>query len=240
MSKFKSRKWVKEAHSLNATICIMKLKTKITHVSKKCHHHCQIQELRLQVVKEWENWLTSWKLKRFMKLWKFWASLKGYNSSNNHDLWVIIPLVLTFPRLNSIFIWEIYQSEEFLLKHLHNHRQIHTNPITKGRFKELQSGEASFILNMAQKMDIAAILASLRYLGRLWQYFGAWYCMPWTSQGVKVKGKLHRSNCLVLKRSHNVFWRKLRRPRNIWWASQFRGGLWVWNTERGHGRQNNS
>jgi hypothetical protein len=38
MLKFKTRKWVKEIHSLNATICIVKPKAKITHVSKKCHH----------------------------------------------------------------------------------------------------------------------------------------------------------------------------------------------------------
>jgi hypothetical protein len=33
--------------------------------------------------------------------------------------------------------------------------------------------------------------------------------------------------------------RRLGGCRNIWWASQFRGALWVWNTERGHARQKN-
>jgi hypothetical protein len=35
------------------------------------------------------------------------------------------------------------------------------------------------------------------------------------------------------------WWEGLARNVNIWWASQFRGGLWVWNTERRHGRPKN-
>jgi hypothetical protein len=43
-----------------------------------------------------------------------------------------------------------------------------------------------------------------------------------------------------LKRSHHILvWRRLVRHVNMWWASQFRGALWVWNRERGHGTQKN-
>ncbi len=52
----------------------------------------------------------------------------------------------------------------FLLKRPHNHRQMQTNPITKVRLKELQSGETSFILNIAQRMAIAANLSKLEKL----------------------------------------------------------------------------
>jgi len=77
MLKFKRRKWVKEVHSLNATICIVKPKTKITHLSKKCHHiatKSRMPNLSFKIVsckKIRKLALTSWKLKGFMKLWKF-------------------------------------------------------------------------------------------------------------------------------------------------------------------------
>jgi hypothetical protein len=41
---------------------------------------------------------------------------------------------------------------------------MQTNPITKVRLKELQSGETSFILNIAQRMAIAANLSKLEKL----------------------------------------------------------------------------
>jgi hypothetical protein len=41
---------------------------------------------------------------------------------------------------------------------------MHTKPTTKVRLKELQIGETSFILNIAQKMDIAANLSKLEIL----------------------------------------------------------------------------
>jgi hypothetical protein len=34
-----------------------------------------------------------------------------------------------------------------------------------------------------------------------------------------------------------MLWRDISRHGNIWWASQFMGALWVWNTERGHVRR---
>jgi hypothetical protein len=69
MLKFKTRKWVKEVHSLNATICIVKPKTKITHVSKKCHHIATKTGMpNLSYNKIRKLALTSWKLKGFMKL----------------------------------------------------------------------------------------------------------------------------------------------------------------------------
>ncbi len=77
MLKFKTRKWVKEVHSLNPTICIVKPKSKVTHVSKK-HHHIATKygmpNLSVKIVscnKIRKLALTSWKLKGFMKLWKF-------------------------------------------------------------------------------------------------------------------------------------------------------------------------
>jgi hypothetical protein len=51
--------------------------------------------------------------------------------------------------------------------------------------------------------------------------------------------KLGKPWCRGLKRSHHILWRRLGRHVNIWWASQFMGALWVWNTERGHGRRKN-
>jgi hypothetical protein len=45
------------------------------------------------------------------------------------------------------------QSEEFLLKHPHNHRWMHTKPITDAKLKQLQSGETSFILHTTQNKD---------------------------------------------------------------------------------------
>jgi hypothetical protein len=44
---------------------------------------------------------------------------------------------------------------------------MHIKPIINNRFKELQSGETFFILHTTQNKDVI-ILASMKYLGRLW------------------------------------------------------------------------
>ncbi len=49
--------------------------------------------------------------------------------------------------------------------------------------------------------------------------------------------KLGKPRWRGLKRSHYMLWRDISRHGNIWWASQFMGALWVWNTERGHVRR---
>jgi hypothetical protein len=41
---------------------------------------------------------------------------------------------------------------------------MHTKPITKVKLKELQGGETSFFLNIAQRMDIAPNLSKLEKL----------------------------------------------------------------------------
>ncbi len=51
--------------------------------------------------------------------------------------------------------------------------------------------------------------------------------------------KLGKSWWRGLKRSYHILWRRLGRQIYIWWALNSSGALWLWNTERGHGRRKN-
>jgi len=78
---------------------------------------------------------------------KVWSSFQGYNNSKNHDSWITIPLIFTDPKLNSLLVWEICQSEESLPK------RPHTKPIIEARLKELQNGKTFFILHTTKNKD---------------------------------------------------------------------------------------